>query len=116
MKNLLTVALFAASTFLMSITASAMERNPWSTYNEVVNTFNNANGQFQNLSMEEKNDFLMATAHIKARLSHHNDIRATEKLKQINLTESIFRFVWTSKELDEGIDINIEIPKASVSQ
>ncbi|SOE21749.1 hypothetical protein SAMN06298216_2205 [Spirosomataceae bacterium TFI 002] len=116
MKSLLTIALFATSTFLMSFDSNATERNPWSTFNEVVNTFNTANGQFQNLSADEQSQFLQATEHIKSRLSHHNGERAAEKLKQVNLTENIFRFVWTSKEISEDIDINMEIPKAPVVQ
>lgn len=116
MKNLLTISLLAANTFLMSFTASANEGNPWSTFIEVVHTFNTANGQFQNLSTDEKNDFLQATERIKARLSHHTDTRATEKLKQINLTENIFRFVWTSKEINEEIDVHMEIPMAPIVQ
>lgn len=116
MKNLLTIAIIATTTVFMSFDSNASEGNPWSTFKEVVHTFNTANGQFQNLSAEDKNNFLEATEHIKARLSHHNDVRATEKLKQVNLTESIFRFVWESKTETESIDINMEIPKAPLIQ
>jgi hypothetical protein len=116
MKNLLTIALFVPITVFLSFTSKAADRNPWLTYNEVVRIFNTANGQFQNLSADEKNDFMLATEHIKVRLSHHNDVQASEKLKEVYLTESIFRFVWSSKDISEGIDVNMEIPKTPIAQ
>jgi len=116
MKKLLTtIALIG----LISIQSNATEirhggekSSNWTTFKNVMVTYQNAPGQFLNLSEEKQAEFLDAAEKIKGRLASHDNVMATERAKRIDVAVSVFRFVWESKPSEVSIDPNMEIPVA----
>lgn len=116
MKKSLTIVLFATITIFTSFNSNAAEGDPWSTFKEVAHKFHTANGQFLSLSVDEQNEFLLATKRIKSILASHNDERAAVKLKEIISAEGIFKLVWASKPDVVEIDLYMQIPELPVVQ
>jgi hypothetical protein len=122
MKKLITSALVVSAITFFSATASATtpdrpghgEHRAWATFHTVADTYFNATGTFQNLSESEKAQFFTAAESIKQRLENSDRPGASELLKKIDLTENVFRFVWSSKPEFTEIDLNMEIPAAPV--
>ncbi|KPM50042.1 hypothetical protein [Jiulongibacter sediminis] len=79
-------------------------------YKSVVSTFFSSNGQFQNLTDEQQNEFINSAESLKQELSQKDDYRAKRFLKKVDLTENIFRFVWESKPEYVEMDFSFEAP------
>jgi hypothetical protein len=86
--------------------------SPWETFKTVVDTYQNASGQFLNLSNVEQAEFINAAEKIKSRLSNHSDEMSVERLKRIDVAVNVFRFIWESKPAEIPMDADFEIPAA----
>jgi hypothetical protein len=79
----------------------------WSTFKDVVLTYKVSNGKFQNMTKAEQADFFAAAETLKSNLAKAKGNGAVAFVKQVDLAEDMFRFIWNSKpeyvEIEEAI-------------
>ncbi len=82
-------------------------------YTEIVNLFNSSTVAFYNLKDSEKKEFLVAAKSLSASLDGMRKSEAKIWSKKINLNQSVFEFIWSSKNLVSKEIEFVEIPSVS---
>lgn len=82
-------------------------------YTKIVNLFNSSTVAFYNLEDSEKKEFLVAAKSLSASLGGMRKSEAKIWSKKINLNQSVFEFIWSSKGLVSNEVEFIEIPLAN---
>ncbi len=120
MKKLITSALVISSVLFSTLKTTAAtnqklwhdSHGDWAVFHTVAHSYFSSNGSFQHLSEADQAKFFDATEAIKERLQASNRPGVNDLLREIDLTENVFRFVWHSKPEHTEIDLNMEIPAA----
>ena len=89
-----------------------VNENPWEVFKEVIHTYKTSNVQFYFTPKDQQEAFLNAAEEMKQKIAEKSDFHAEEKLKRIDQTVTIFKFLWETKDETEYTEIeNIEIPE-----
>jgi RecB family exonuclease len=90
----------------------AVTENPWEVFKEVIHAYKTSNVQFYFTPKDQQEAFLNAAEEMKQKIAEKSDFHAEEKLKRIDQTVTIFKFLWETKDETEYTEIeNIEIPE-----
>jgi hypothetical protein len=87
----------------------SVSENPWEVFKGVIHTYKNSNVEFMYKSEAEQQAFLAAADEMKEKLSEYSDFHAEEKIKRINQAVTIFKYLWDTKELIHGENMDNEI-------
>lgn len=82
-------------------------------YSKVVNLFNSSTVAFYNLKDSEKKEFLLAARKLSTSLDGMRKSEAKIWAKKINLNQSVFEFIWSSKSLVPEVVEFVEIPSVN---
>lgn len=82
-------------------------------YSKVVNLFNSSTVAFYNLKDSEKKEFLLAARKLSTSLEGMRISEAKIWAKKINLNQSVFEFIWSSKSLVPEVVEFVEIPSVN---
>ena len=82
-------------------------------YTEIVNLFNSSTVAFYHLKDSDRKEFAVAAKSLSASLEGMRKSEAKIWAKKINLNQSVFEFIWSSKGLVSNEVEFVEIPSAS---
>ncbi|WP_341224541.1 hypothetical protein [uncultured Arcticibacterium sp.] len=85
--------------------------HPWLEVRHVIHTYQVDAGKFQQISKEEQAKFYSAANMMKGELSKHTDFISKARVKEIDATINVFRFIWESKPEFIEIDLGVKAPE-----
>ena len=89
-----------------------VNENPWEVFKEVIHSYKTSNVQFYFTPKDQQVAFLNAAEEMKQKIAEKSDFHSEDKLKRIDQTVTIFKFLWETKDETEFTEIeNIEIPE-----
>lgn len=80
------------------------------TYVQVVNLYHNSSVSFYNLDEAKKAEFIEASAILSSKLGGMRKSEAKAWAKNIELNQSIFEFIWSSKKAISTDNEIMEVP------
>ena len=97
--SLLGLQSFASEGRTYGKSISSITENPWEVFKGVVHTYKTSSVEFIYKSEAERDAFFLAANEIKEIFSENSDIRAEQKIRRIDQTSTVFKYLWDTKDL-----------------
>ena len=124
MKNLAKSFIIILGLGLISFQSNATEKqnlteqnrvsneNPWEVFKETIYNYKTSNVKFLYTNDADQEAFLEAADIMKQKISERADEHAEQKLKRIEQTITMFKFLWEVKDDFQNQEENFEIIEA----